>query len=281
MVQPPLRIISDIHWGHPASLVEAADQLKPLFEGVPTVVFNGDTVEMRFRSDRGEAEQRLAELEQVCSKAGVEHVMLNGNHDPFLSDINHLDLADGAILVTHGDMLFHDISPWSAEARQIGAAHTEALAQLSQDALADFESRLLALRRAALSIELHRSNLPQGSLARIAAFVRESWPPWRPLLIIRCWIVTPGHAVHLAEVFRPRAKFVIIGHTHFSGIWRKRGRTVINCGSFLPLSGRFAADIDPVGIRVRKIVRRHASFYLGDEVRYFELQPRNECMAAS
>jgi len=41
------RIISDLHYGDPASRVRSLDALQPLFSGADRMVFNGDSVETR------------------------------------------------------------------------------------------------------------------------------------------------------------------------------------------------------------------------------------------
>ena len=43
-VDEPIRIISDLHLGHTASLAREIAQVEPLFRDVRTLIFNGDTV---------------------------------------------------------------------------------------------------------------------------------------------------------------------------------------------------------------------------------------------
>jgi len=267
--EEPIRIVSDLHFGHPGSLLEDAEQLAPLFRGAGTALFNGDTVEMRFLEDRSAAYENMERVGEACLGVGARPVFVNGNHDPIISSANHVDLADGGLLVTHGDMLFHDISPWSAEARLMGPAHTKALEEMGDDAFHDFEKRLNASKRAALSLELHKSNLPRGRLARVATLLRECWPPWRPLQILRVWAVTPSRAVALARVFRPRARFIAIGHTHCGGIWRRPPRIVINTGSFLPFSTRMGLELAEGVLTVYGIVKRRNCFELGARIARF------------
>ena len=267
----PIRILSDLHFGHPASLIEEIEQIAPLLRGVPTVIFNGDSVEMRFLEDRPTAFENMERIGEACLAVGARPLFINGNHDPIISASNHCDLADGAILITHGDMLFHDISPWSAEARFIGPAHTAALDEMEENVFHNFEERLKASKRAALAVELHKSRLPSGRLARVATFARECWPPWRPLQIIRVWLISPSRAVALGRVFRPQARFIIIGHTHYGGIWRIGPRTIINTGSFLPFSGRLALELMGSVLSVYSIDRRKRRFELGRLVARFEV----------
>src|SRR5581483_4543041 len=228
----PIRIISDIHFGHPACIVDKPAALLPLFRGMGTVVFNGDSVELRFLRGRSEGKNNASKLRELVTNEGAQPVFINGNHDPIIAKESHLDLVDGAVLVTHGDMLFHDISPWSIEAKIMAEAHTKALEELHGDAFHDFEQRLSASKRAALALELHKPSIPRGPLAPLATIARECWPPWRPLQIFRCWFQTPAKAVALARVFRPRARIILIGHTHLCGIWRRGPRVVVNTGSF-------------------------------------------------
>lgn len=264
-----IRIISDIHLGHPACAVADAGQLEPLFRGARTVVFNGDSVELRFLKGRQLGQQHAEALRRVCLDAGAQPLFINGNHDPILAEESHLDLVDGAVLVTHGDLLFHDISPWSMEAGIMNEAHTKALAELGDDLFHDFETRLKASKRAALAMELHKPRVPRGSLAGVMTVLRECWPPWRPLQILRCWAVAPAKAVALARVFRPRARVIIIGHTHLCGIWRRGPRIVINTGSFLSIGGHLAVDIIGDSVAVRRIARKAGCYRIGAEIARF------------
>jgi len=261
--EEPIRIISDLHYGHPASIIESPEQLAPLFRDVKTVVFNGDTVELRYLRGRRIGMRNSRLMGEVCAAAGARPVFINGNHDPILSDLSHVDLADGAVLVTHGDLLFHDISPWSHDAGLIGAAHSRELAELAGDAFLDFEKRLKASKRAALAIELHRTRRRRDNLSFIRTVARECWPPWRPFQVFQSWAVTPARAEALARVFRPRARFILIGHTHFSGCWRRGPRMIINTGSFLPLSGRMAIDVQDATLTVRPILLERGVFKAG------------------
>jgi predicted phosphodiesterase len=268
----PIRIISDLHLGHPACLLDSPADLAPLLRGVGTVIFNGDTSEMRSLEDREKGWERIRELEEVCRCLGVKPVLINGNHDPIVSPhLSHLDLADGAILVTHGDMLFHDISPWSKEAEMMGEAHTQALEELEEEAFADFEKRLHANKKASIALELLSSQLPRGPLARLSILLRECWPPTRPLRILKVWKNTPDRAEALARVFRPRARFILVGHTHYEGIWQRGPRVVINTGSFTPPMGRLAVDIEGNRLRVNKIVKSGGHFELGKQLAEFEI----------
>lgn len=263
----PIRLLSDLHFGHPASLISDATELVPLFRGMGTVVFNGDTVELRFLRGRWRGKRNAENVRRLCAEQGAVPLFINGNHDPIIAPKSHLDLVNGAVLVTHGDMLFHDISPWGIEAGLMREAHTKELAQLHEDAFHDFEQRLSASKRASLALELHKPHIPRGPFATLATIARECWPPWRPLQIVKCWVETPGKAVALARVFRPRARIVIIGHTHYCGVWRRGPRIIVNTGSFLStVGGRMLVDIAGDRVTLRKISRRGDTFEAGPEI---------------
>lgn len=259
----PIRILSDIHLNHPATIAAGPEELLPLLRDVRTVIFNGDTVELRFAASRAEGQQIMDRLRQLCAEAKVEAIFLNGNHDPIVSSLNHLDLADGAIVLTHGDILFYDISPWSAEAPALEEAHARALEEMGEDAFSDFERRLHANKKASLAFELHEPTTPRGRMARLRTYLHEGWPPWRPLSILKVWWQTPTLAVALARVFRPRARFILVGHTHRAGIWRIGPRIVMNTGGFIPAGGSMLVDLADDHLTARKIVRTTEGFAPG------------------
>jgi predicted phosphodiesterase len=92
-------------------------------------------------------------------------------------------------------------------------------------------------------------------------------------MIIKAWTEVPGRAYELANVFRPDAKFIILGHTHYPGAWRIAERVVINTGSFVPYFGAYAAIIEAGRIEVRRIIYRQQQFVLGRLLNTFSINP--------
>ena len=272
----PVLILSDLHLGHRASLIEHPDQLASLLHGSGSVIFNGDTAEMRNPEDRLVGRKLAADLARLCHQAGRKAFFLNGNHDPTVSNANHLDLEGGAILVTHGDILFLDLAPWSRDAKHYRLKHREILAGLGPNDFADFEKRLLATKRTAIELQMIEEPLTRGRTPSFQLFIRQFWPPFRPLMIIKAWCEVPGRAANLAGVFRPQARFVIIGHTHYPGAWKVAQRVVINTGSFVPYFGAYAAIIESGRLEVRRIDLIKRKFVLGKRMVSFaidRLQP--------
>ena len=67
----PILILSDLHLGHRASLIENPEQLAVLLRGPGSVIFNGDTAEMRTPEDRTIGRRLAADLARVCHHAGT------------------------------------------------------------------------------------------------------------------------------------------------------------------------------------------------------------------
>ena len=195
----PILILSDLHLGHRASLIKHPDQLAPILDGPGSVIFNGDTSEMRNPEDRQVGRKLAADLARICHQGGRKAFFVNGNHDPTVSSINHLDLANGAVLVTHGDILFLDVAPWSHDARHYRKKHREILDGLGPDAYADFEKRLLASKRTSIELQMLEAPLTRGRSPGFRLLLRNCWPPWRPLMIIKAWSEVPGRAADLAQ----------------------------------------------------------------------------------
>jgi UDP-2,3-diacylglucosamine pyrophosphatase LpxH len=269
----PIRIISDLHLGYSGSLLTDATQLLPLIDGVGTLVFNGDTAELRNEPRYPRGRKEFIKLQELCARAGVDTVFLNGNHDPVISTVNHLDLAEGAVLVTHGDMLFTDLAPWCKEARKIGDAHRQLLNAMDDHLFEDFEARLRLVKDAIVSVGLPELRFQTGPLARIALFAQKAWPPSQPFIIVRCWREAARRAAAMARVFRPRARFILIGHFHLAGITPLDPRVVVNTGSFTPLLGRLVVDIAGGELSVKRINRIRGVFSAGEEIARFPISP--------
>ncbi|MBV9107335.1 MAG: metallophosphoesterase family protein [Verrucomicrobia bacterium] len=273
----PILVLSDLHLGHRASRIKHPEQLAPILDGPGSVIFNGDTSEMRNSEDRRIGRKLAADLARICHQAGRKAFFVNGNHDPTVSSTNHLDLANGAVLVTHGDILFLDVAPWSRAARHYRNKHRQILDGLGPDGYADFEKRLLASKRTSIELQMLEPPLTRGRSSGFRLLIRNCWPPWRPLMIIKAWCEVPGRAADLARVFRPEARFVLVGHTHCPGIWRVAPRVIINTGSFVPYFGACAAILESGGLEVRQISAFQQQFVLGKSLRKFAVaEPQSE-----
>jgi predicted phosphodiesterase len=270
-VENPIRIISDLHLGHSASLAREISQVEPLFKDVRSVIFNGDTIEMRSERSRARADRILREVQAFCASQSATTCFINGNHDPIISTINHVELGAGSLLVTHGDVLYHESSPtWTRGGMRRGAK-PRLLQNLDKAERATLEQILSTNKRGHHALSTEEFNIPNGAWGQFTTFMRQTWPPRRLVRMVSSWKDNPVHAVDLIRLYRPSARCVIVGHTHFPGVWQQRGCHVINTGSYLPVLGRLAVDFSDDVITVRKVVMRRGQFHLGRQVARFRL----------
>lgn len=270
MGAPLIRIVSDVHYADHSSRVRSLEQLRPLFEGATSFVFNGDTLDTRPSKLPHHTDKARSEVLAFLASAGMPVTVLTGNHDPDLSPEHAIEFAHGQVLVTHGDVLFDNIVPWSKEAPLIRTKMIAALAALPDGQSGLFEGRMRAFRSVAASIpQKHQSERdPLKYAIRLAGDT--VWPPQRAFTIMKAWRETPGRAAAFAGKHRPKAKFIVIGHTHKPGVWRTAsGVVVVNTGSFCKPFGAMTADISGDALRVHRVVTRKGRFHVGRTVAEF------------
>lgn len=267
-----IRIVSDVHYADRASRVRSLGQLRPLLEGVSSFVFNGDTLDTRPNKHASRTDELRREVLGFFGPVGAPVTFLTGNHDPDLSGLHALEFAGGKVLVTHGDVLFDAIVPWSSDAPEIRKKIITALALLPDGHGSKLEGQLSAFRSVAATIpQLHQAEKdPFRYAMRLAGDT--VWPPHRALSIFKAWREAPVRAAELARRHRPKARFIVIGHTHRPGVWRTAsGVVVVNTGSFCRPFGTMAADITADRLRVRRVDYRGGAFHPGGNVAEFPL----------
>ncbi len=228
-MKEPVRILSDLHLGHQVSRIGSVSALRPLLEGAGTVIFNGDTWQEMPGPFLERSSAMLAGLRALCAETGVETLFLPGNHDPGWDGPGWVELAGGRIIVTHGDALLFDGSPWK---REVLASNREVRELWDQHPRAshDIRERLYLARR--IAIELCSVDYPAGR-----RFIQRAWdavvPPKRALRMIESWLERAEAANRFCERYFPRAEALVFGHFHLHGCWNHRGRLVIDTGSFM------------------------------------------------
>jgi predicted phosphodiesterase len=267
-----IRIVSDVHFADRGSRVRSLSQLRPLLAGATSLVLNGDTLDTRPGKNAHRTAQMRGEVLAFFGAAGMPVTFLTGNHDPDLSGQHSLEFASGRILVTHGDVLFENVVPWSKDAPAIRQKIIAALAAAPEDGSCRLESRLSAYRTVAATVpQLHQSETnPLRYAMRLAGDT--VWPPHRVLSILKAWREAPGRAAALAARHRPKARFIAIGHTHRPGVWKTAsGIVVVNTGSFCRPFGAMAAEITHDSISIRHVDFRRGEFHPGARVAAFPL----------
>ncbi|UCD76777.1 MAG: metallophosphoesterase family protein [Phycisphaerales bacterium] len=250
-------ILSDLHLGRPHCAAVSAEALRPLWKGAAHMILNGDIAEVHNRKHWSVAARQTLHLLDLCETDDVGMTLLSGNHDPFISDIRHLSLHGGRVFVTHGDVLHPAVAPWSPAAGRIRQAHAQAISALAPEKRTHLESILSASQFAShtewgeLEKEASHSTIP-------GMFLR----PWAIAQVLHYWWIFPRLAARFAAQHAPRARFVILGHTHHPGIWRIGDRTIINTGSFGFPGKPTAVIIDESSLSVLRILRK------GNEYRF-------------
>lgn len=224
----PVRVLSDLHLGHKICRIEQVSALRPLIAGAGTVIFNGDTWQELARPFLERSTAMLEELKSLCREEGAEAVFLSGNHDPGWPGPGWVELAGGRIVVTHGDALLFDGSPWKREILVSGQRVME-LWNEHPRADRDVEERLRVARK--IARELCSVEYPTGR-----RFLQRAWdaiiPPRRAVKMIEAWMIQGAAGAEFCERYFPNAEMLVIGHFHRVGNWLRNGRRVINTGSF-------------------------------------------------
>ena len=224
----PVRILSDLHLGHKVSRIERVAALRPLIAGAGTVVFNGDTWQELAPLYRERSAAMLAELQALCAAEGAAAVFLPGNHDPGWPGPGWVELAGGRIIVTHGDALLYEGSPWKREILT-GRERIKELWQQHPTASHDVTARLQLAREIARTLCTVEYPRVRHVIQRVWDAVR---PPARAIKMLKAWSMQGILGARFCDCYFPRAEVLIIGHFHCNGCWLKNRRLVINTGSF-------------------------------------------------
>lgn len=238
-MKEPVRILSDLHLGHRVSKIERVEALRPLIAGAGTVVFNGDTWQELALRLRERSQVMLDELHALCREEGADAIFLPGNHDPGWPGQGWLELADGRVVVTHGDTIYHDSAPWSRYAIR----KQQEILDLWRDrasAGTDVAERFQLARDVARL--LSPKDFPHGKALWQRA-LDAAYPPSRAFKMLHVWATMAEAGGMYADRYFPDAEILVLGHFHRSGIWNRRGRLIINTGAFIDPCGLMFAEL--------------------------------------
>jgi UDP-2,3-diacylglucosamine pyrophosphatase LpxH len=256
MTRLPLRIFSDLHLGHEASRIDGVEKLRPLFRGAGTVIFNGDTWEELSPPWRQKSEEMLGQLRGILAEEGCDAVFLPGNHDPGWEGSGFMALAEGRIVITHGDALLRDGAPWKREM----LAHPDVIDELWSlypDAATDISRRLELAR--AIARRLPTTHPPNGR-SLLSRALDAAFPPQRAIHMLSAWLRQGAHGARFCETYFPQAALLVVGHFHCRGIRRSRGKTVINTGSFVVPGPAGWVEWDGVSLSAGRICEAGKTF---------------------
>jgi predicted phosphodiesterase len=247
-------ILSDIHFGKPSSSLTSASQLKNLWSGCDELVLNGDTTEIHSAKHGKQSEDYTSELIDIASNDGVQTTLISGNHDPNCSETDWLWFWDETVFVFHGHAAFAGIAPWSWRAKYIKKRRNEYIHKSSDGFVEQLEAVRKASHDAATgAFSKHRPSLPHMLMLGFPAVFN----------VLHGWWKFPSYVSRWIDSYAPTAKYVITGHTHHAGIWKRNGRVIINTGCFGFPSHPRAVVIDDEKLTVYRLRLTGGNYSLG------------------
>jgi predicted phosphodiesterase len=271
MAAPVIRIFSDLHYGDSESRIRTLDALAPLFAGADQIVLNGDTLDTLSDTDHA---THTALRTFFAGQTGTV-TWLSGNHDPDIENgLAELSLLDGRVWITHGDVLFDEIAPWSSLRGEMSRRLAALSRDIPVDELVRIETRLRLNRQACHRLVEAHPRTHRSWWARLRRLLHTIFPPHRILTMLRAWRDTPTLARRLVRAQRPRAQLIVLGHTHHAGVWSEPGGiTVVNTGTFCTPFGPCFVELHGERVRVVRIAGREGVFYPGTVISEFPLAP--------
>jgi predicted phosphodiesterase len=223
-------ILSDTHLGKPSGGAVSAEALRPLWAGADRLVINGDIAEVHDATLRVAAAREVLLVEQMCEDDGVELTLISGNHDPLITDRRSLELCDGEVYLTHGDVLHPAISPWTGHRSRLRLLNDRTHGALSPRERKSHDGHLAAAQYAShftwdemsRNHEVQHRSLPRRVIDLAVKAGRVFW----------YWYTLPRTASKFAKKYAPDSRFFIFGHIHRAGVWRFGERVVINTGAY-------------------------------------------------
>ena len=234
--------------------------LEPLLEEVDHLILAGDVWQQRrLGLGRGKALKKYEALKNLVSERGVRLEILRGNHDPE-GGAGVTWLEDGAVLVTHGDAIYDEATPWS---REMGHYHEQVVAVVKK-----YERQChlaAACAERAREIALTLKPLPLPSLPPPFNFLATAlWPPRRTFEMLRVWRGMGKQGLRFLEHSGEGAQVLVCGHFHRAGIWEARGRVFINTGAFMKGSRPWAVDLNAGEMTARELTLWGGVYRLGE-----------------
>lgn len=240
------RFVSDIHFGHAKALAREPEDLKFLLEGCTHLVVCGDLSETRESPYQKEGLEKRARFLRLCREAGVEPILLAGNHDPD-EEFSLLKVQGGRFCALHGHALFKEVAPWGWEYLKNKRACRDLIASFPE-ADTDLLRRLELARAMSVLIPPIYTRSRAGGNKLVRFLTHAAWPPERPVQIILAWLTMMRRMRKFSDRFLPEAETVFFGHLHRRLVSGGRGgRLYVNLGACFHHAACYAADLTPEG----------------------------------
>jgi predicted phosphodiesterase len=277
MGEPRTRIFSDLHFRDPRGVLHELGHFAPLLGAAERVVFNGDSLDTQIAAMARHGDE-LKAFGARCGREAREVVWLTGNHDPDFAAEAELSLKDGRVWVTHGDVFFHAIAPWSHHAKELRAGFERLVAGVPTEERGRVETLLRLHREVVRTLPEPAHLFHPGLFARVYRLAHTVLPPRRVIEMVKAWRSMPRLVAEVARAQRPQAQVVVLGHTHYPGVWRVPATamagalTVINTGSFTRPFGGLFVELEGERVRVVRISRGGGGFRAGRVAAEFLLE---------
>jgi UDP-2,3-diacylglucosamine pyrophosphatase LpxH len=254
-------ILSDLHLGNPASkangLMDGIARIARLHD---RVILNGDTLDRYEDASRlPHVSRDLDAIKAACTSRSGPPEILSGNHDPALSSVHWIYIKESKTLIFHGDCIADLTHPTDKDDNRLAAFVRKHWSTIGGrptrfTELADTYRRLQG--------EHLRDNPRVEGYSAFVYLARLLYPPRRAFDVLSYVYTAPYRAAELAGAHDDPVEHVIVGHTHRAGTWSHQGRTVMNTGSFMPLSQPSAVVIEnhrPVRYPLARLIRSYTT----------------------
>lgn len=255
-------ILSDLHLCKRLSTIEDVAELRPLWQGFDELILNGDTEESYSKKHSAKSQRATRALIESAEIDNVKVHLLDGNHDPMISDQHALTYHNDKVLIMHGHAVFPEIAPWTWYASKI-KSHREELLLASGDG---FDSQLEATRIASDRSAKSREVKNRPSLVEIPYRA-----VWCIAKILHTWWRCPSITEEWLTKYAPKTKIVIVGHTHRAGIWKIKNRIIINTGCFAFPSHPHGVVIDGNKLQLFRIRKTNNAYFFDQELGSWQL----------
>ena len=253
-------VLSDVHLRVGGDWRSALDRLRGLWAGAGTVIFNGDTMSNALVTDEAARAEIVAGLTDLCAADGARAMLLTGNTDYCIGAPRHVFLAGGRALVTHGDVILEQVSPWHGAGGRIARARADALAEMPPERRDTLEGQLAAANEAIARMRQFAPRRRRGEgtfTRRIGWYLRLLMRPPALWAVLNFWRRMPRLAAEFLDRYADDARMMILGHAHWPGVWRVADRWIVNTGTFeRPLARALVVRVEGAGVEIRKVVRR-------------------------
>jgi len=201
-----------------------------------------------------QSQEMARSLLEAIHQDNVKTTLICGNHDPTISECDHVWIRNKQILVFHGHASFDGVAPWSWRSKYIAKSREEWIHKNGDS----FDEQLASLRNASTisatgGFSHHRPSTPHMLLLGIPAIWNVLFAWWKFPTLTEQWV----------SKYAPSTKFVITGHSHHAGIWTRNGCIIINTGCFGFPSHPRAVVIDDTQITVHRLRKHHDHYSLG------------------